>query len=209
MSEPAGHGYRNFLSLAEVLAEARAIADGQGLAAVSMRALAGRLDCTPRALYRHVAGKTELLELVADAALAELAVPAEDAPWAPALFEFFDAMRTLLVSSPAVAEIIATQAVAGPNFRQIAERLVALLLHNEFSPELAAEAVVALAQFTLGASVPGTSQQLHDAYRTRPNPDNDRPALRHVTQHFTADNATNRFRGALKRLIRAYEPGRS
>lgn len=48
-------GYRNFLSLDAIIAETRALADAEGLDAVSMRALADRLGCTPRALYRHVA----------------------------------------------------------------------------------------------------------------------------------------------------------
>src|SRR5581483_5961557 len=120
MARPVERGYRNFLSLDAIIAEARAVVDADGLGAVSMRVLANRLGCTPRALYRHVAGKDEVLDLLADQALADLVVTRADradGDWAEVLLEFFVGMHRLLVSSPAVAQIIAQQAVAGPRFR--------------------------------------------------------------------------------------------
>jgi len=209
MARPVERGYRNFLSLDAIIAEARAVVDADGLGAVSMRVLANRLGCTPRALYRHVAGKDEVLELLADQALADLVVTRADradGDWAEVLLEFFVGMHRLLVSSPAVAQIIAQQAVAGPRFRRHADDLVGLLLRAGLPPDVAVEAVVALAQFTLGAALPGTGQRLHDAYRER---DLTRdvealPALDHVARHFRADDADARFRSALRRLIGAY-----
>lgn len=206
-SEKSDRGYRNFLTLPAILAEARTIADTRGLAAVSMRTLAERLDCTPRALYRHVANKDEVLELVADGALGELADPRRDLPWPDALAEFFQAMHALLVASPAVAEIITQQAVAGPNFRRHGENLVGLLLEAGLEPTVAAEAVVTLAQFTLGAAVPGTGQRLHEAYRNV-EAETDGPeaaaALTLVRAHFLGSTAAERFTVALRRLIAAY-----
>ena len=207
MTQPAEHGYRNFLSLDAIIAEARAVADTEGLEAVSMRVLAKRLGCTPRALYRHVTDKDEVLELLADRALADVPAPRAEVPWPTALAEFFTAMRARLVASPSVAQIVAQQPVAGPEFRRHAERLVGLLLDAGFQPDVAVEAVVALAQFTLGASMPGTGQRLHDTYRAR-QPDlasDARPALSNVTRHFAAGDADARFGAALRRLIRAYE----
>jgi AcrR family transcriptional regulator len=207
LSQPAERGYRNFLSLDAIIAEARAVADAQGLDAVSMRALAERLGCTPRALYRHVSDKEEVLELLADRALAELPAPSPEVAWQSALLDFFTDMYELLVASPAVAAIVSQQAVAGSQFRTHADHLVGRLLNAGFPPNIAVEAVVALAQFTLGASLPGTGQRLHEMYRAR-QPDivaEGLPALSHVAQHFTNDDAGGRFRTALTRLIRAYE----
>lgn len=207
LSESADRGYRNFLSLDAIIAEARAVADAEGLDAVSMRVLADRLGCTPRALYRHVSDKEEVLELLADRALADLPVPPTDESWQPALLEFFTAMYELMVASPAVTTIVAQQAVAGPQFRIHADHLVRRLLTAGFTPDTAVEAVVALAQFTLGAALPGTSQRLHDIYQTRPldSADDELPALSHVQAHFAKDNARGRFRTVLSRLIHAYE----
>ncbi|NRQ34952.1 GntR family transcriptional regulator [Nonomuraea sp. NN258] len=52
------------------------IADGEGLPAVSMRRLATELGVSAMSLYRHVAGKDELVHLMADAAYAGDPLPA-------------------------------------------------------------------------------------------------------------------------------------
>ena len=183
------------------------MADAEGLAAVSMRLLAERLGCTPRALYRHVTDKEQVLELLADSALADLAAPAPEAAWPNALLDFFTAMYELLVSSPAIASIIAQQPVAGSQFRTHADHLVQLLLDAGLPPDTAVEAVVTLAQFTLGAALPGTGQRLHDAYRAYQSEitEDAQPALAHVARHFVNDDAGELFRAALRRLIHAYE----
>lgn len=206
MAQPAEHAYRGFLTAESIIAEARTVADTDGLDAVSMRVLATRLRCTPRALYRHVTGKEEVLELLADTALADLPVVRRDLCWPDALLTFFTAMRALLVASPAVARIVAQQAVAGPHFRRHADHLVSLLLDAGFDADLAAEATIAMAQYTLGASLPGTGQRLHDTYRDRRAEirDRDRPALAHVTRHLTTDDAHVHFTSALRRLIQGY-----
>jgi AcrR family transcriptional regulator len=197
-------GYRNFLTLPAILHCAREIADSDGLAAVSMRTIAVRLECTPRALYRHVASKDEVLELIADAALGELPAVRHDIAWPDALVEFFLGMHRLMVASPAVTEIVSQLAVAGPNFRAHADALVGLLLDEGMDPDLAAEAVVALAQFTLGAAVPGTGQRLHEAYRAMHLGSEAPAALEHVQRHFMSSTAARRFESALRRLVNAY-----
>lgn len=198
-------GRRNFLSLHAIVAEARAVADADGLDAVSMRVLADRLGCTPRALYRHVTDKDAVLELMADQALADVPLPPAG-PWQTALLTFFSDMYEMLVTSPAIATIVSQQAVAGSEFRARADYLVGRLLQEGLPPAQAVEAVVALAQFTLGASLPGTAQRLHDTYRERgPDEDQQLPALAHVAAHFADDDAGGRFRKALTRLIHAFE----
>ncbi|MFE6772485.1 TetR/AcrR family transcriptional regulator [Streptomyces fimicarius] len=59
-------------SRAEITTAALALADAEGLAAVSMRALAQRLGTGPASLYRYVGSRDELLDLMADAVAAEL-----------------------------------------------------------------------------------------------------------------------------------------
>ncbi|MGW6723447.1 TetR/AcrR family transcriptional regulator [Streptomyces sp. NPDC054995] len=59
-------------SRSQITAAAVALADAEGLAAVSMRALAQRLGTGPASLYRYVGSRDELLDLMADAVAAEL-----------------------------------------------------------------------------------------------------------------------------------------
>ncbi|GAB3973506.1 TetR/AcrR family transcriptional regulator C-terminal domain-containing protein [Actinoallomurus acanthiterrae] len=56
------------------------IADEQGLDAVSMRRLAERLGVATMALYRYVASKDDVIELMIDAVAAEIEIP-RDSGW--------------------------------------------------------------------------------------------------------------------------------
>ncbi len=59
-------------SRTQITTAALAPADAEGLAAVSMRALAQRLGTGPASLYRYVGSRDELLDLMADAVAGEL-----------------------------------------------------------------------------------------------------------------------------------------
>lgn len=202
---PAG-GRRGFLSVTAITREAREIAETEGLEQVSMRAVSVRLGCTPRALYRHVADKEALLELVADSAFADLAEPRADVPWEEAFLEYFTAMRGLLVEAPAVALIIAQLPVAGTNFRRHADSLVALMTDAGFPGPVAVEAVMALAFYTLGASLPGTGDTLLDAHRRLREslPADELASFQRVAPDFADHAAAEHFRSALRHLIRGY-----
>lgn len=195
-----------FLGPEAIVAAAWSIVKEKGLWAVTMRELAERLGCTPRALYRHVEHKRAVLELLADSALADLPAARRDLPWRESMTRLFLGFRRLLVDRPDVALIVAQQTVAGVNFRRHADHAIAVLLDAGFDPEVAVEAVVSLAYYTLGASVPGTGQPLHDQWR---NLDAEEalggfPTLAHVGGLFAHDLATPRFRSALERLLDGY-----
>ncbi|MFC7328274.1 GntR family transcriptional regulator [Marinactinospora rubrisoli] len=66
---------RQALNREHVLRTAIAIADGEGLDAVSMRRLAAELGAGPMSLYRHVANKDELVAQMVDAAFGEPELP--------------------------------------------------------------------------------------------------------------------------------------
>lgn len=70
MEKPA-KAPRTTLTHAAIAAAAVEIADAEGLDAVSMRKLSGHLGVTTMALYRYVASKEELLELMLDEAYAK------------------------------------------------------------------------------------------------------------------------------------------
>ncbi|MFG2007149.1 TetR/AcrR family transcriptional regulator [Spirillospora sp. NPDC048911] len=59
-------------SRAQITAIAVELADADGLAALSIRAVAKRLETGPASLYRYVAGRDDLLDLMADAVAGEL-----------------------------------------------------------------------------------------------------------------------------------------
>ncbi|MFC9130449.1 TetR/AcrR family transcriptional regulator [Streptomyces sp. NPDC057099] len=59
-------------SRAQITAAAVELADAEGLAAVSMRQVAAKLDTGPASLYRYLADRNELLDLMTDAVAGEI-----------------------------------------------------------------------------------------------------------------------------------------
>ncbi len=74
---PSGAPARK-LDYEAITAAAIEIADENGLDAVTMRNVANRLGRGAMSLYRHIASKDELFELMYDAALGELELEARD-----------------------------------------------------------------------------------------------------------------------------------
>ncbi|WP_437677943.1 TetR/AcrR family transcriptional regulator C-terminal domain-containing protein [Sorangium sp. So ce131] len=68
------------LTRARIVEAAIAIADAEGLGALSLRGVAAKLGAPVMSLYRHVASKEELASLMTDAVLGEAALPAAVPP---------------------------------------------------------------------------------------------------------------------------------
>ncbi len=69
------------LTRAGIVAAAVDLADVEGLAALSMRAVARRLGVMPMSLYNHVAHKDELLDGMVDVVFTEFYAPVPGADW--------------------------------------------------------------------------------------------------------------------------------
>lgn len=71
-----------------IVATAIALADAEGLEAVSIRRIAGELGARPMSLYSHISRKQELIDLMFDAVVAETLLPPGEqhpADWQEAL----------------------------------------------------------------------------------------------------------------------------
>ncbi|HEU4348155.1 MAG TPA: hypothetical protein VFR35_10235 [Actinoplanes sp.] len=120
-------GPRQQLDLDEILRAAIAIADAEGLAAVSTRAVAATFGKSAMALYPYVGTKENLLALMQDHASA---MPAWEDPvtsltdalraWALALFEVY-------LAHPWLTGRPWSQATQGPNEQDWLERLLRVL----------------------------------------------------------------------------------
>jgi len=137
-------GPRQQLDLDEILAAGIAIADADGLAAVSTRAIAARLGRSAMALYPYAGAKEELLALMQDHASA---MPAWRQPgtgltddlqaWAGALYD-------LHLAHPWLAERRWSQATQGPHEQDWLERLLHILDRWEVPPGARPVAVTTL-----------------------------------------------------------------
>src|SRR6266480_2845945 len=77
-----GPGPKPGLSVDAIVAAAIAVADTDGMAGLSMRAVAEHLGVTAMALYTYVPGKDELVDLMYDGAHADLLGCYLQHPWA-------------------------------------------------------------------------------------------------------------------------------
>jgi AcrR family transcriptional regulator len=84
------------------------IVDRLGLGALTMRAVGTALGYEAMSLYKHVANKQELLDLVVDRVVAELETPDVSAPWADRLRHIAREWRRLALAHPHVFQLLAT-----------------------------------------------------------------------------------------------------
>ncbi|WP_144119145.1 TetR/AcrR family transcriptional regulator [Catellatospora sichuanensis] len=102
--------------LADIAAAAIRLASAGGLAAVSMRAVSAELDTTASTLYRYVASRDELLDLMVDNALAGFVhTPRSGEDWLGELVRLAEATRSLYVSQPWLLDAVPTGSAPGPN----------------------------------------------------------------------------------------------
>jgi len=106
-----------------VLAGARELIAADGAGALSMRALARRLDVAPNALYSHVADKADLLDQLLDDLLAEVEVPGDSTPESIMTSTY----RTLVAHPELIPLFQQRQGARGPNAVRLGEVLDALL----------------------------------------------------------------------------------
>lgn len=137
-----------------VVGAALAIADRDGLAAITMQAVARRLEVTPMALYRHVADKDDLLDALVERLLGEVDVPPPDLPWPERLAHLGRSMRAVARRHPAVFPLLLQRPAATDAARATRDQVVAALVDAGASKATAArlERVVASAILGFAAS---------------------------------------------------------
>ncbi|GAB2687501.1 TetR/AcrR family transcriptional regulator [Kitasatospora kifunensis] len=106
-----------------------AIADAEGLEAITMRRLATELGVAPMAAYRYVSGKDDLLELMVDLVHGELELPDPAVGWRETLRTIALRTRALLFAHPWLARLNSPQAMLAltPNRLAVSECALAAM----------------------------------------------------------------------------------
>jgi AcrR family transcriptional regulator len=104
---------------AAVLAASLQLADQQGLAAVTMQAVADRLGVTPMALYRHVNNKADLLDGVVESLLSEVPLPDPSLNWADRLTALSRGTRQAAQRHPQVFPLLLQRAAVTEGARRV------------------------------------------------------------------------------------------
>jgi AcrR family transcriptional regulator len=181
-SRPAATVYRRGRpprSLERIVSVALEIVDETGTDAFSMRLLADRLRSGTATLYRHLAGKDELMSYVVDRILGEVDIETDadalsSTTWQVSTARGASAFYEVLRSHPNALPLLVSQVPVGPNALINRERSMAVFLACGFPLDLAARAYTAVAHYVVGFALqqhaPGAPQpedaaRLRDFYR--------------------------------------------
>ena len=102
------------LSRERALAAAVALADREGIGALTMRKLAEELGVEAMSLYHHVANKEEILDGMVDMVFAEIDLPRSDMDWKAAMRERATSVRAALRRHPWSVSIMESRTSPGP-----------------------------------------------------------------------------------------------
>ncbi|MFF3877249.1 TetR/AcrR family transcriptional regulator [Streptomyces sp. NPDC001978] len=123
-----------------LVATALALADAEGLNAVTTRRVGQEHGVSAMALYRHFRDKDQILDALAERLLADVRLPeADDRPWDDQLRDVLVAFLGVLRPHAATAELVITRILASSSGLALAERTLELLDAAGFQVEQAAE----------------------------------------------------------------------
>jgi AcrR family transcriptional regulator len=125
---------RQRLSRSSIAATAVVIADAEGFDAVSMRRVAAALGAGTMALYRHVAGKEDLVALMHDALMGEVIVPDDElsAHWRAGLTAVARRTRAVMTAHP-WAPMALQSAAFGPAAMKHLDQCMKAMAHTSMS----------------------------------------------------------------------------
>lgn len=132
-----------------VLREAVALADRDGLDALSMRRLARELDAGAMTLYHYVSGKDQLLEGMVDIVFGEIQLPTGD-DWKTAMRQRCASARDVLVRHSWAISLLESLTSPGPANLRHREAVVACLRDGGFSIEMTVHANWILDSYVYG-----------------------------------------------------------
>ncbi len=136
-----------------VVDAALAIADQDGIDAVTLRRLAETLGVTPMALYRHIRDKDHLLDLMAGRLMSHLYIRVTDAvPWQESLRAVGQRFLALVEAHPA-APFLLSRPFDAAVAREVSAALLTILGQAGFAPADAVRLLQVLTGMLLGPAI--------------------------------------------------------
>jgi AcrR family transcriptional regulator len=150
---PPARGPKQALTVDEIVAAAVAVADAEGLGAVSMRRVAERLGKSAMGLYTYVPGKAELVDLMLDTVFGELPTdyPLDDG-WRAAAERCARDGWAFYERHPWVLQISGTRPALGPHEFDVYETHLRVFDGLGLGPVEMTRAVGVLDSFVRGAA---------------------------------------------------------
>ena len=144
------HG-RKPLTRESILDAAIAIADAEGIDAVSMRRVGANLDVQAMSLYNHVDSKQDLLNGMAGRLLAGMAIPAAGATsWIDAIRAVSHEYRKLAHDHPSIFPVIVSRPLGSQESLPPLEAILSILTEEGFDADTALICFGVLASYVAG-----------------------------------------------------------
>ena len=153
----ASEDRRTPLNRVRVLEAAVALADRDGIDAVSMRNLGQELGIEAMSLYTHIRGKEDLLDGMVDVVVTEIPIDVEGPDWRTTLRRTILGARTVMLRHRWAARVIETRNAPGPATLSYMETVAGIIRDGGFTVDLTHHAM-----HVLGSRVQGFSQDLYD-----------------------------------------------
>jgi AcrR family transcriptional regulator len=206
------------LTVEQIVAAAISILDEGGIAGLSMRKVADRLDTGAATLYAYVSGRDELLELVFDELVGSVPVPEPDPErWRAQLIKMMQDLHAVLVShrdaalaglgripttpkTMASGEVLVTIMRAGG----LTDRVIGLGLDTMFLYVAAAAFEDSLMDESMGPEeLAAYHEGVHEFFAAMPV--DQFPALVSLVPHLTGPDGDERFLFGLEAMIAGFE----
>ncbi len=187
---------RTPLSKERVLRAAIALADADGLEALSMRRLAKELGVEAMSLYNHVANKDEILAGIIDAVATEIDLPSDEGDWKTAMRRSAISARDVLLRHRWASSLWMTRQSGGLARMRHGDWMLRMLREAGLSDDLSYHAFHILEAYILGftylhLSVPHKGEDLAGMAATflQELPADEYPDfVEHVMQHLEPDH---------------------
>ncbi|MGW4569300.1 TetR/AcrR family transcriptional regulator [Streptomyces sp. NPDC004561] len=151
------------LTLDAVMTASLRIADEEGLDALTMRAVAERMNVRHTSLYRHVPSREALLVELVDHMLGEVSLPRPGADWRAGTEAGAREYRRVLLAHRALVPLLTRGRLLGPNALRAREQGLRVLTEAGWPPESAVRIYLTVTHYVVGAVVLDTG----GAARTR------------------------------------------
>ena len=126
------------------------VADREGPAGFTMRAVAEELGVTPAALYRHVADKQALISLLVDAVVTEQSLPEPTGDWREDLWRMAATMRKMVHAHPGVSGLRRGQQIWTAAVLPLTERWMTLWQQSGLPLDVALRGAVVSSNAIIG-----------------------------------------------------------
>lgn len=146
----SSRGSRQSISRELILERALAVADEEGVAALTMRRLAEEFGVDAMAIHRQVGGKEGLLDGLVETLWSELSPPAANAGWERSLRSMAYDLRSLAHDHPRVFALVSTRPLMPLPALQLTASALDKLEGAGYPRDVAAEAIRSLFAYAVG-----------------------------------------------------------